>query len=207
MKQHLLITTITFFFITFLNCSGGSEPQIPATDGMVIEAGQGITSAMFQTLSGQLSGAIEEGGIPHALQFCSVEAIPLTEELSEQYGTDIKRATHRPRNPDNQADEKELAVIETYINAIGAGTELAPQISRNEYYIRYFAPIRIGMDTCLQCHGSPETDINSDNLNLIRSLYPDDQATGFSMGDLRGIWSVTLPADSVSVQQILEMLE
>lgn len=207
MNQHLLITTITFFFLTLLSCSGDSEPEIPATDEMVIEVGQGITSAAFQTLSSQLSGAIEEGGIPHALQFCSTEAIPLTEELTEQFGTDIKRATHRPRNPDNQADEEELGVIESYINSIETGTELTPQISRNEDHVRYFSPIRIGMDTCLQCHGSPETHINSDNLNLIQSLYPEDQATGFSMGDLRGIWSVTLPADSVSVQQILEMLE
>lgn len=68
-------------------------------------------------------------------------------------------------------------------------------------------PTRDGMDTCLQYRGSPETDIDSGNLNFIRSLYPGDPATGFTIGDLRGIWSVTLPADSVSVQQILEMPE
>jgi hypothetical protein len=58
----------------------------------------------------------------------------------------------------------------------------------------FYAPIVIPMDTCLQCHGEPGRDITEANLALIRSLYPDDAATGFRLGQLRGLWKVTFPA-------------
>lgn len=207
MKQLLPILAFFLFVFQLLACTSDPEPQPQASDKMVREAGQGLAAATFRSLSEQLSGAIEEGGIPHALEFCSVQAIPLTEELSLEYDTRIRRASHKPRNPQNRADEDEFRVIESYIEAIETESELTPQIIRADEHICYFAPIRVSMDLCIQCHGNPGTDIDEEHLTLIRSLYPDDEATGFSMGDLRGIWSITLPSDSISVQKILEMLE
>jgi len=206
-NQIITLFSIILFCIALIACTGETESPQPAPDQMVFDAGQQITSATFETLSTQLSRAIEEGGIPYALEFCNVEAIPLTEELARQYDTHIRRATHKPRNPANRVDTEELDVVETYIEALETGTGLTPKIHRKEDHIRYFAPIRMGMDLCMQCHGNPGTDIDESNLNLIRSLYPDDEATGFSMGELRGIWSVNLPADSASVRKILEMLQ
>ena len=44
---------------------------------------------------------------------------------------------------------------------------------------------------CLQCHGTPNQDIAPETLAAIQKLYPDDKATGFKLGDLRGLWRVT----------------
>lgn len=202
MKRTILLSSV---MILLGSCE--YEPKNVASDQLVIETGREIASETFQTLGSQLRGAIEEDGIPHALEFCNVEAMPLTEELADRYNVTIRRATHRPRNQANRADQEELDAIQAYTRAIEGGNELTPRLVRQDDFIRFFAPIRVGMDLCLQCHGTPNSDITKNNLEVIRSLYPEDEATGFSMGDLRGIWSITLPADSVSVQNIREHLE
>jgi len=207
MKQIQSILAFLLLVMIQTACSADPELQPKVSDQMVLEAGQILTATTFQTLSGQLSQAIEEGGVPHALEFCSVEAIPLTENVSQEFDVQIRRASHKPRNPQNRATEVELSVIDTYIEALENALDLTPQILREDDRIHYFAPIRIGLNSCIQCHGNPETDIDQEHLSLIRSLYPGDEATGFSMGDLRGIWSISLPADSISVQKIIEMLE
>ena len=56
------------------------------------------------------------------------------------------------------------------------------------------APILLAAPVCLQCHGSPEKDIAPATMAAIKKLYPEDKATGFQLGDLRGLWRVTFPA-------------
>jgi hypothetical protein len=43
---------------------------------------------------------------------------------------------------------------------------------------------------CLQCHGVAGRDILPATATLLQKLYPQDQATGFQLGDLRGAWRV-----------------
>lgn len=202
------ILGVVSLLIIVCACAGESEPDRPATasDDMVQQAGQGIVSETFGTLSGNLSQAMGEGGVPLAIEFCSVEGIPLTERLSEEADVEIRRASHRPRNPVNRANEEEMEVIEEYLAAIDHGDDVSARFYQSDDSFHYYAPIRVANDACLQCHGDPGTDISQDHLELISSHYPEDEGTGFSMGDLRGIWSVRIPADSVSVQEILDML-
>jgi hypothetical protein len=55
----------------------------------------------------------------------------------------------------------------------------------------YYKPIKIGMPTCLQCHGKPKEDINEATASTIRKKYRFDKATGYAMGNLRGAWKLT----------------
>jgi hypothetical protein len=43
---------------------------------------------------------------------------------------------------------------------------------------------------CVTCHGA---DVAPDLRAKIEELYPDDQATGYAAGDLRGIFWAELP--------------
>jgi len=52
-------------------------------------------------------------------------------------------------------------------------------------------PIVVSQPLCLQCHGTDET-VAADTRAAIRKLYPEDQAPGYQLNDLRGIWQVTL---------------
>ncbi len=160
----------------------------------VIAEGQNIAKATFQTLSLNLQNAIKKGGVEHALQFCNVQAIPLTDSLSSHHNVSIRRASHKPRNPANTADSLEAKVIKQYIDNMEAGEALKPITYANENRVTFHAPITITNALCLNCHGQPNKDIAKNHLTTIQELYPNDQATGFSMGDLRGIWTVRFSA-------------
>jgi hypothetical protein len=60
--------------------------------------------------------------------------------------------------------------------------------------IGYVEPIRM-KGICMQCHGDrikPSVKVR------LQALYPDDQATGFEKGELRGMFWVKLSADEPS---------
>lgn len=198
-----------FLLVSMVGCS--QQHEAPTDDKPVAieliqikEEGSKITSQAFSTLSSNLQQAMSDGGVAHALRFCNVEALPLTDSLSENYGVEIRRASHRPRNQDNRADSLELASIQKYISTLKAGGELKPYTYRSNTGALFHAPIRIMGQLCLNCHGRPGSDISEKDLEIIKKLYPKDEATGFAMGELRGIWSVSFPkayVDSLSLNQ------
>ena len=55
--------------------------------------------------------------------------------------------------------------------------------------VAFYAPIKV-QDLCLNCHGQPGTDIKAADYDLIKKLYPEDEAVGYKSGDLRGMWSI-----------------
>lgn len=56
--------------------------------------------------------AIREKGSAGAVDFCQLQAIPLTDSISEWEGVRISRVTDRPRNPDHLGDSYELAFMD-----------------------------------------------------------------------------------------------
>jgi hypothetical protein len=61
--------------------------------------------------------------------------------------------------------------------------------------LRYMMPIVLGSPVCLGSHGGPQ-DIAPEVRDELRCLYPDDKATGYRIGDLRGAVSVKIPQGS-----------
>ena len=53
-------------------------------------------------------------------------------------------------------------------------------------------PIRL-QPQCVQCHGKPE-ELSTEVRAALLDRYPDDRATGFAAGDLRGWFWVEVPA-------------
>lgn len=197
------------FLVLLVGYSCQSESQEETSNNIsydttaVVNEGQQIVKATFKTLSSNLQNAMQEGGVEYALEFCNVEAMPLTDSLSAHHDVSIRRASHKPRNPYNTADSLEAKAIKQYIAKLESGESLSPITYANENRITFHAPITITTQLCLNCHGKVNEDISKDNLAAIQELYPDDQATGFSMGDLRGVWTVRFPAthfDSAKVE-------
>ncbi|MDR8394397.1 DUF3365 domain-containing protein [Aliifodinibius sp. S!AR15-10] len=189
---------VLLILILLMGCGQQNEQRPETRDAAidttaVIAEGQKITQAAFQTLSSNLKQAMGEGGVEHAVQFCNIEAMPLTDSLATNFGVELRRASHRPRNPDNRADSLELASINKYLEQIEQEAELKPLVYAAGDQAVYHAPIRITNALCLSCHGKPGMDIQEDDLATIQKLYPNDEATGFEFGELRGIWSVNFP--------------
>lgn len=148
--------------------------------------GLSIISNTFIALSTELQKSMSEGGVAKAVKYCNVEALPITDSLSNKYGVKIKRTSDRIRNPKNMANQEEISVIESYKKLLSSDGKLSPMIKSHKTETMFYAPI-IANELCLKCHGNKK-DI--DEYSIITDLYPDDLATGYMTGDLRGIWSI-----------------
>ena len=184
-----------FLPLLFATTAFAETPPDPA------EAGPEIVAEAFGRLSGALAEAISRGGPESALPVCSEKAPAIAREVAERHGVTLRRATLRARNPKNRADDGERAVLESFAAALEKGEVPQPRVVGHADGSRsFYAPIVLQNALCLQCHGTPEKELAPATLEAIRKLYPDDEATGYSLGELRGLWKVTFPADSAAVE-------
>jgi predicted HicB family RNase H-like nuclease len=158
---------------------------------LFIEQGNEIVANTFSLLSSNLTAAAQEGGLSYALEFCNEKAIPLTASMEEKFKVSIKRTSHRVRNTENNPDEEEQKMINHFLTVLKeTGSYPEPQVSKHNDLVRYFAPIILAPQ-CVKCHGNKEGDIEPDLYQVIKEYYPEDQATEFKPGEIRGMWSLT----------------
>ena len=135
-------------------------------------------------------GTIQKKGTLAAVEFCHVKAYPLTDSMSVVYHANIKRVSDKPRNPGNQANNKELQHIETFKKVVAAKEEPQPILEMHEDIVNFYYPITTN-SMCLQCHGTPNKELDTEAYKTIKALYPKDMAIGYGVNEVRGIWSIT----------------
>lgn len=151
-----------------------------------MELGQQYAMATKSVLGQTLLSQIKSKGTSGALEFCNTRAYPLTDSMSRAQGVQITRITDRARNPGNQANQEEQALIASMKKTLSEGGTLQPaQLGKSYYY-----PITTN-SMCLQCHGNPQKDISAEVLQTIQKKYPSDKATGYLSDELRGLFRVT----------------
>ena len=156
-----------------------------------------VAGALTQTLGGNLMAAIEADGHVGAMEFCNVQAMPLTAQVTEEQGLEVKRTSWRVRNPDNAPDSLEVQALAHFAAQAEAGEAPEPWVQAVPAGgWRYYQPLPTG-DLCLSCHGSPE-QLGDGVQQALDRLYPDDEATGFNAGELRGLLRVSVPDEAVS---------
>lgn len=155
-----------------------------------LEQGRMVTQRAAGILSSNLLAALARGGPTNALEFCHLQAVPLTERSGGD-GIQVRRVTHRPRNPANRATTNELALLGQFRDRMKPGAGLPPLLVTNATgRVTFYSPIVLNTPLCLQCHGQPGTEISPGTQEVLRRLYPADEATGFKLGELRGMWRV-----------------
>lgn len=163
-----------------------------------LERGRMITEATQKTLGSTLKAQIGSDGIESALKFCNLNAYPLVDSLSQLFSAEVRRVSSKTRNPDNRPDSIESVLLDAYQYTIEQGdqtTENIQEIDGN--YLLYTKPILIGDPVCLQCHGKPNQELAEETSSLLKQLYPDDQATGYSITEMRGMWSIRMDKKSL----------
>ncbi len=174
------------------SCSNNQGKLIDQEKDQYLKKGTEITSKAASTLSTQLKGAMAEGGIENAIQYCNLMANPLVDSLKTLYKAEIRRTTLQARNSGNLPAINEKKMLLAYQNDHELKQELIARIEMLEDgSIAYYAPIMVNSPLCLNCHGEPGKTMTYENNELIKSLYPDDEAIGYHEGDFRGIWSIT----------------
>ncbi|TVP84886.1 MAG: DUF3365 domain-containing protein [Thioalkalivibrio sp.] len=157
-----------------------------------IAASQEAIQEFAQTLQGHLMEAMQEGGPTEAISVCRQVAPQIAEDISAETGWSVGRTSLKLRNPDNAPDAWEREVLEHFEARHAEGvpaSELAYHETvqeDGEEMFRLMRAIPTG-GLCLTCHGSePSGDIQ----HALEQMYPEDQAIGYSEGDVRGAFTI-----------------
>jgi hypothetical protein len=118
----------------------------------------------------------------------------MTEAIGKKHALDIRRVSDRWRNPLDQPDGFERSVLTQFSDALrettltDASEYSCVVLEDGKRILRYMKPIRI-LGMCTACHGEPSR-MDHAVRDLIGNRYPDDRATGYAIGDLRGAVSI-----------------
>ncbi len=163
------------------------EIQTEVDSNVKLEEGEEIAKATFKVLSSNLKKSMEKGGLENALSFCNVNAMPLTDSLSQYYNVTIKRISDKARNPKNLPTENEQNIIDNFkVNAKNKNPIIEMNNNGNS---TFYAPI-ITKALCLNCHGTVGESLLPENHEKIKLLYPNDKAINYNEGEQRGVWSI-----------------
>lgn len=171
-----------YFFVVLLvyllsSCSGPEYDPVPKGAELLAPFKTDLKTALISGM---------EGGPANAIAVCKTEAPHIARDLSVD-GVVMGRSSHKLRNHANVAPEWVTPILETFVSNAGAPTPTSVDLGGGRY--GYVEPI-MTQPLCLSCHGS---SLHPDIAARIGELYPDDEATGFSEGELRGVFWVEFP--------------
>lgn len=148
----------------------------------------GALAPLKRELRSALLGALEEGGPERAIEVCQLRA-PEIARLTSTGDAVLGRTSHRVRNPDNAPEAWMSRFLEEYLANPDDDEPRAARLASGA--IGFVEPIRM-KGICMQCHGAR---IKPGVKARLQELYPEDEATGFKKGELRGMFWVKLPLD------------
>lgn len=160
-----------------------------------IAASREVAQAFSKELREQLMQAMQSGGPVEAIAVCNTAAPEIARMHSEAQGWSVGRTSLKPRNPGSAPDAWETAVLQQFEQRKAAGEdpaalEFAEVVTTEAGQVfRYMKAIPTA-EPCLACHGS---NVAPDVAAKLQELYPQDQATGFDVGDLRGAFTIEQP--------------
>jgi hypothetical protein len=168
----------------------------PANAELVERAAEGraIADQFATELRTALQSAMAEGGPLAAIRVCNEDAPRIARAAAERSGAEVGRTSLKVRNPANAPDDHERAVLAELEQALAASTGGAPPERIHlleDGSVRYMSAI-VTQPPCLACHGE---SLAAPVAEAIDALYPEDQARGYRIGELRGAFTITWPAD------------
>lgn len=182
-RMNFFVVLLVFFF----SCSADGQHHLSENEkSSYMKLGDRISMEMQNELLSNVAKAIREGGTEYAVEFCHQHALPITDSMANLNKVFIERLSDKNRNPENviQTDVD----IEAWERVRKEKVDFIVQGEKGE--VIYYKPILLAMKTCMQCHGKVE-EIKEGTLQVIHDRYPEDKATGYELGDLRGMWKLT----------------
>jgi len=175
-------------------CTNAMAEDAAPADALTAQA-RGIVAKFADKLKGELMGAMKGDGPVKAIEVCSVAAPAIAKEASAD-GWTVKRTALKLRNAKAAPDAWEKQTLETFEAEKAKGADVT-KLERAEIVdaggvrtFRYMKAIPTAAEPCLACHGG---SIAEPVKAKIAELYPQDQATGFKAGDIRGAFTLSKP--------------
>jgi hypothetical protein len=161
----------------------------PDTGALSVEASR-LAQQFVGRLKPQLKRAMAEGGPTRAIEVCADIAPSIADALSAESGWLVKRVSLKSRNASRAVpDQWEEAVLVEFDRRQAAGEAPADlhfgEVTGGQY--RYLQAQGVE-PLCLVCHGKGLAD---DVQLTLEQYYPDDWATGYKLGEVRGAISLS----------------
>jgi len=159
------------------------------------QASKDLVKEFAGQLKGKLQTAMKSGGPLAALSVCHEQAPLIAKQLSEKSGWDIYRTSLKPRK--TKPDAWEITIMASFEQRHADGDKFKSLFNQDIVKVNGKASFRYmqAIETkpiCLVCHGETIAPMLT---NKIKELYPQDTATGFKLGDIRGAFSIVQPLD------------
>lgn len=163
-------------------------PGLVAADqeGQRLQQSRQLADALGKQLKSRLMNAMKTQGPAAALDVCKLDAPLVASQLSSPE-VRVGRTALRVRNPANIASPVERMVLQEF-----AASRDSASSSQETFLLgadgsaTYMRAIPMAAP-CTICHGKNITPSVSGQIAI---LYPDDEATGFELGELRGSFVV-----------------
>lgn len=162
------------------------------------QAARQASQAFLQELGGALKQQVEKGGPASAVPVCSEIAPGIASRLSREHGWQVKRVGTRVRNPMiGTPDVWEQEVLAQFAKRAARGEKFDNMTysevvkEPNGRYFRFAKAIGV-QPQCVGCHGAKD-QLAPQVAEALARDYPNDQATGYKPGDLRGAVSIKQP--------------
>ncbi len=167
-----------------LICAALIVPSALSATELGIETSRAQAAGFLKELRLRLQAGMAESPMA-AIAVCQDEAPKIAERWSTESAV-VRRTALKLRQPRNAASEADQATMLAFAKRLAAGE---PASSVEEFGVtadgsRRYARALVTEAPCLVCHGE---SIAPAIAKTIGERYPADRATGFRLGDLRGI--------------------
>lgn len=198
-KQAVRVALIAAIFIACQDeaAETGAEGVNDESTQEAVTQARELSEHLIGNLKQHLMRKVAEGGFAGAVQVCSKIGQQLPATLEDSTGHYIRRVSLGYRNPADIPDEYERQKLKAF-ERLNQTDEL-----ENEYVevvqhdsvevLRYMRPL-LTQGLCLNCHG-PKEQIPPEVQTILAQTYPEDRATGYQLGDVRGAVSVKIRLD------------
>lgn len=189
MKRVLVLAAI---------CAAMAAAASAADKAALADEGKALMMQYGGALQTELKAAIQARGPAHAIDVCNLRAPQIAAAVSAESGWSIGRSSHKLRNVQGNApDAYTAAAIDDFLARQAAG-ESAETLVRAEIVEedgqRRFRMVKAipTAEVCLTCHGA---EVAPEVAAELAKYYPEDQARGFTVGEMRGVFTLSKPLD------------
>ena len=164
--------------------SRSHETKLESPSAEQRQRAEAARDELGKRLKSTLVAELQSGGPASAIHVCAKEAAAIAETVSSEHGIRIMRTSSKLRNPQNQAPQWALTHL-------ASGQETPFEQPLPDGGAGFLWPI-VAQPVCENCHGDA-ANFSDELRDALAEHYPDDHATGYQAGDLRGWFVVEVP--------------
>ncbi len=183
--------TLSLLALALSGCAATSTTEKQAD---LTSAARQTAAGLLQTLGGELKASMSTGGPAAAIGVCKQRAPQIAADAASKTGFSIKRVSLKNRNPKAVPDAWENAALASLEQRLAAGEkpetlDMSAVVNTPEGKVFRYAKALPTQAMCLNCHGDPDK-LSPEVRAKLAEEYPNDKATGYSAGMIRGVLSM-----------------